>query len=100
MLGKLRLVKALGWDYSGKILAGPGKVGEGSVQESSPALPGGDLQGQPPPQALFFLPVAPMLMIVTSLQPRRFLFVPKTNTSSLATLGVISELANLVQTVE
>lgn len=39
MLGKFRLVKALGWDDSGKTVAGPEKVGEGSLQgsNSSPA---------------------------------------------------------------
>lgn len=53
MLGKFRLVKALGWDDSGKTLSGPGFSGVG-LQESnsSPALV---------PHTLFLLPAAPTL---------------------------------------
>lgn len=57
MLGKFRLVKALGWDYSGKILAGRETCGVLSSRvQFQPSL-----QGQPVLHTLLLLPVAPIL---------------------------------------
>lgn len=73
MLGKLTLVKVLGWDLSGNILAGPGKVGRAPCKSPIPAQ-----AGVAPRASQCHIPSSSYLQLpsgvtVTSQQPRRFL---------------------------
>ena len=102
MLGKFRLVNPLGWDYSGKILAGQEKWGSCPFKSPISARPGqGNLQGQLVPHTLLLLPGAPILSKLplssqggswANGEPRN-LSVSLINISSLPTLGMTLELS-------